>query len=79
MGGNIPTGIHREVGLTGGNFLGGSFPDTEENMCKEFSSLHALTLIFIRKIFILKTHRLRVYSRTNNIFFPMVLKCFLIL
>ena len=27
----------------------------EEKMCEEFSSAHALTLIFIRKIFILQT------------------------
>ena len=50
MGGNIP----------GGNFPSESFPDTEENICKEFSSLHALTLVFNRKIFILQTHSLRV-------------------
>ena len=45
MGGNIP----------GRNFLGGSFHDTKENIYEEFSSVHALTLIFIRKIFILQT------------------------
>ena len=30
-----------------GNFPGGSFPDTEENICQKFSSVHALTLIFV--------------------------------
>ena len=33
--------------LIGGNFPGGSCPDTKENICEEFSSVHALTLIFI--------------------------------
>ena len=42
------------------NFPGRRFRDTEKNICKEFSSVHALTLIFIRKIFILQTHSLRV-------------------
>ena len=65
--------------LIGGNFPGGSFPDTEENICKEFSSVHALPLIFSRKILILQTLSLHVYSRTNNNFFPMMLKYFLIL
>ena len=55
MGGNIPS-----ANFAGGNFRGGSFPDTEENICEEFSSVHALTLILIRKIFILQTHSLRV-------------------
>ena len=64
MVGNIPGG-----NLIGGNFPGGSFPDTEENICKEFSSVHALTLIFIKKIFILQTHSPRVHFRTNNNFF----------
>ena len=53
MGGNIPGGS-----FLGGNFPGGSFPGTEKNICEEFSSVHALTLIFIRKI--LQTHSLRV-------------------
>ena len=71
-------GFTRRGGLTGGNLLGGGFPDTEENMCEEFSSLHALTPTFIKKIFILQTRKLCVYSRTS-IFFPMVFKCFIIL
>ena len=64
-------GIFKNIGgnIPGGNFLGGSFPDTEENICEESSSVHALTLIFIRKIFILQTHSLRVLSPTNNNFF----------
>ena len=36
----------------------------QENICKELSNIHALTLIFIRKIFskkIHQTHSLRVY------------------
>ena len=41
--------------LIGGNFPDGSFHDTEENIYEEFSSVHALTLIFIRNIFILQT------------------------
>ena len=53
-------GIHQGGSLIGGNFPGGSFPDTEENICEEFSSVHTLTLIFIRKIFILQTHSLRL-------------------
>ena len=59
---NFPGGIR-------GHFPGGSFPDTEENICKEFSSVHALTLIFIREIFNLQTHSLRAYTRTNINFF----------
>ena len=55
-GGNISGGDSPGGSLIGGNFPGGSFPDTEENICKEFSSVHALTLIFITKIFILQTH-----------------------
>ena len=55
--------------MIGGNFPGGSFPDTEANICKEFSSVRAYTLIFIRRIFTIQAHNLRVYSRTNNIFF----------
>ena len=50
QGANLPGGS-----LIGRNFPGGSFPYTEENICEEFSSVHALTLIFIRKIFILQT------------------------
>ena len=46
--------------LIGGNSPGGSFPDTEENLCEKFSSVHALALIFIRKISILQTHSLCV-------------------
>ena len=51
--------------IPGGNFLGEIFPRRDspggrENICKEFSSVHALTLVFIRKIFILQTHSLRV-------------------
>ena len=47
--GNSPGGS-----MINGNFPGGSFHDTEENICiTEFSSVHALTLIFIRKISIL--------------------------
>ena len=40
----------------------------QENTCTELSSVHLLTLIFIRKIFILQTHSFRVLSLTNNIF-----------
>ena len=46
MGGNIPGGS-----LIGENFLGGGFSDTEENTCEKFSGVHALTLLFIRKIY----------------------------
>ena len=58
MGGNIsgwnfPGEDLQGGSLIGGNFPGGSFPDTEESICEEFSSVHALTLLFIRKIFIL--------------------------
>ena len=70
MGGNIPSGSFLGRNFPGGssirgnfpgrNFPGGSFPDTENNICEEFSSVHALALIFIRKIFILQTHSLRV-------------------
>ena len=64
-GGNFPGGIHQEGSMIGRNFPGrkfpgGSFPDPEENIWEEFSSVHALTLIFIRKILILQTHSLRV-------------------
>ena len=59
-------GVGAGEGLIGGNFPGGSFPDTEENICEEFSSVHALSLIFIRKILILQVHSLLVYSHTNN-------------
>ena len=38
----------------------------EENICEEFSSVHALTLIFIKKIFIFQTHSFRVWYTTNN-------------
>ena len=55
MSGKFPGGS-----LIGGNFPGGIFPDTVENICQEFSSVHALTMILIRKIFILQTHSLRV-------------------
>ena len=51
------------------NFQGGSFLDTKENICEEFSSVHVLIFIFTRKIFILQIHSVRVYSRTNNNFF----------
>ena len=67
--GNLPAGSLIGRNFPGRNFPGGSFPDTEKNICKEFSSVHALTLIFIRKIFILQTHSLRVQSPTNNNFF----------
>ena len=70
MCGNIPGGNFRGESfpgwispggsLIGGNFPGGSFPDTKENICEEFSSVHALTLIFIRKTFILQMHNVRV-------------------
>ena len=40
----------------------------EENIC-EYISLHALTLVSIRKTFIFQTHSLCVYSPTNNNFF----------
>ena len=64
-GGNFPGGNLPGGSLIGGNFLGrnfpgGSFPDTEKNICEEFSSVNALTLTFIRKIFILQIHSLRV-------------------
>ena len=64
MGGNIPGGNfpgRNSPGgnLTGGKFPGGSFPDTEENIFEKFSSVHAFTLIFIRKVFILPTHSFR--------------------
>ena len=65
--------------LTIRNVLGGSFPKTKENIYEELSTVYALTLIFIRKIFIFQSHSLRIYSLTNNIFFPMVLKYFFIL
>ena len=60
LGEIFPTGNSPGESLIGRNFPGGSFLDTEENMCKEFSSVHVLILIFIRKIFILQTHSLRV-------------------
>ena len=56
ISGNIPDVLEREYSrrsLIGGNFPDGSFPDTEENLCEDFSSVRALALIFIRKIFIL--------------------------
>ena len=58
MGGNIPGGNFQGSNSSGGNliagiFPGGSFPNIEENICEEFSSVYALTLIFIRKVFIL--------------------------
>ena len=45
---------------SGGNFLGWGFAYTEENICEELSSVHALTLIFIRKTLFLQTHNIRV-------------------
>ena len=60
LGRNFPGGDSPGESLIGGNFPGGSFHDTEENICEEFSRVHALTLIFIRKIFILQPHSLRV-------------------
>ena len=54
LGGNFPGGNSPGGSLIGGNFPGGSFLDTEENICEEFLSVHALTLITIRKIFILQ-------------------------
>ena len=70
IGGNIPGGNFPGwdspggsliVGnFPGGTFPSGSFPDTEENICEEFSSVHPLTLIFIRKILLLQTHSLRI-------------------
>ena len=64
-GGNFPgwdsPGGSLIVGnFPGGTFPSGSFPDTEENICEEFSSAHALTLIFIGKILLLQTHSLRI-------------------
>ena len=41
--------------LIGGKFPSGSFPVAEKNICEELSGVHALTLIFIRKILILQT------------------------
>ena len=58
--GNLPGGSLIRGNFPGWNFPGGSFPDTEKNICEEFSSVHALTLTFIRKIFSLQTHSLRV-------------------
>ena len=65
LGGSFPGGNSPGESLIGGNFpdgnfLGGSFPDTEKYICEKFSSAHSLILIFIRKIFILQTHSLRV-------------------
>ena len=54
MGRNIPGGSFLGGNFPGRNLPGGSFPGTEKNICEEFSSVHALTLIFIRKIFILQ-------------------------
>ena len=59
LGGNFPGRNSTGGSLIGGSFLGESFLDTEENICKEFSSVHALTLIF-RKILILQTLSLGV-------------------
>ena len=70
LGENFPGGNSPGRSFIGGNFLGGSFPVTGKNICEEFSSIHALKLIFIRKIVILHTHSLRVYSPTNENFFP---------
>ena len=60
LGGNFSGESLPGGSLIGGNFQRRSFPDTEENICEEFSSVHSLILIFITKIFILQTHRLRV-------------------
>ena len=65
LGGSFPGGNSPGESLIGGNFpdgnfLGGSFPDTEKYICEKLSSAHSLILIFIRKIFILQTHSLRV-------------------
>ena len=60
LGENFPGGSFIGGNFPGGNFPGGSFHDTEETICEELSSVHALTLIFIRKIFILQTHSLLV-------------------
>ena len=66
MGGIFQVGIFQGENspggslIGGGKFPGGSFPVTEKNICEEFSGVHALTLIFIRKILILQTHSLRV-------------------
>ena len=68
----ITVTIMKKVENSGGNikkhgwkysrreFLGGNFPDTEKYICQEISSVDALTLIFIKKIFILQIHSLRV-------------------
>ena len=77
MVGNIPGGNFPGGNLIGGNFPGGSFPDTEENICKEFSSVHALTLIFIKKIFILQTHSPRVFISAPIIIFSYGAEIFL--
>ena len=58
--GNLPGESLISGNFPGWNFPGGSFPDIEKNICEKFSSLHALTLIFIKRIFILQTHSLRV-------------------
>ena len=70
MGGNIPGGNYLDGNFPGGNspgrsFIGGNFPDesfpvTGKNICEEFSSIHALKLMFIREIVILQTHSLHV-------------------
>ena len=65
LGGNFPGGNSSVESLISGNFPdgnfpGGSFPDNEKYICEKFSNAHALILIFIRKIFILQTHSLRV-------------------
>ena len=58
--GEFPKGALIAGNFPGGNFPGKSFADTEEYIYEEFSSVPALTLIFIRKIFIVQTHSLCV-------------------
>ena len=54
-GGNLPWGS-----LICGDFPGWNFHDNGKKICQKFSSVHALTLTFIGKTFILQTHSLRV-------------------
>ena len=49
--GILQAGVFQEESLNGGSVLGRGFSDTEENTCEKFSGVHALTLLFIRKIY----------------------------
>ena len=78
LGENFPGGNSPGESLIGGNFPGGSFPDTEENICKKFTSVHAFTLIFIRKISFSKPIA-SMFSPLPIIIFSMMVKYFVIL